>query len=129
MYINQNHNLNRLKQYLNYEISSSVLYFLSFQVFLFIFLASIAALIFMPFMLFVLFKEKKKGWITLFIVIVVIPIIILLILFVMVEFSKPLLFISLGLFYFYCFLLRYEVNEWSREAIARIQYLLNKKKK
>ncbi len=129
IYINENFSLTRLKKYLNYEVSSSILYFLSFQVFIFIFLASAIALIFMPFMLYVLFTEKKKGWIVFFIVIVIIPIIFLLILSVMVEFSKPLLFIPLGLFYFYCFLLRFEVNNWAREEIARNQYLLDKKKK
>ena len=80
-------------------------------------------------MLYVLFTEKKKGWIILFIVIVVIPIIILIILSVMVEFSRPLLFLSVGLFYFYCFLLRFEVNDWVREAMARNQYLLEKKQR
>lgn len=121
--------MTRLQKYLNYEVSSSILYFLSFQVFVFIFIASAAALAFTPFMLYVLFSEKKKGWIILFIVIVIVPIIFLLILSVMVEFSKPLLFITLGLFYFYCFLLRFEVNDWVREASAKNQYLIDKKKR
>jgi len=127
IYIDQNYNLTRLKKYLNYQVSSSILYFLSLQVFVFIFLASAAALIFIPFMLYVLFTEKRKGWIVLFIVIVIVPFILFLILSLMVEFSRPLLFISLGLFYFYCYLLRFEVNDWAREAMSRNQYLLEKK--
>ena len=129
IYINQNYNLIQLQKYLNYEVSGFLLYILSFQVFIFLFIASAAALAFMPFMLYVLFTEKKKGWIILFIVIVVIPIIILIILSVMVEFSRPLLFLSVGLFYFYCFILRFEVNDWVREAMARNQYLLEKKQR
>jgi len=125
----QNYNLIRLKKYLNYEVSSSILYFLSFQIFIFIFLASAAALIFAPFMLYVLSKENKKGWIVLFIIIVIIPIMLLIILSILFEFSKPLLLISLGLFYFYCFLLRFEVNNWVQEMSARNQYLMNKKKR
>jgi len=129
IYIDQNYNLTRLKKYLNYQVSSSLLFFLSFQAFILIFLASAAALIFTPFMLYVLFTEKKKGWIILFIVVVVIPIILLIILSIEVEFSRPLLFISLGLFYFYCFLLRFEVNDWVREAMVRNQYLFEKKQR
>jgi hypothetical protein len=125
----QNSNMILLKKYLNYEVSSSILYFLSFQVFFFIFIVSAAALAFTPFMLYVLFTEKKNGWIIIFIVIVIVPIILLLILAVMVEFSRPLLFISLGLFYFYYFLLRFEVNDWVREASAKNQYLIDKKKR
>jgi hypothetical protein len=124
-----NYNLIRLKKYLNYEVSSALLYFLSFQVFIFIFLASAAALIFTPFMLYVLYSEKKKGWIVLFIIIVIAPIIFLSILSVMIEFSRPLLFISVGLFYFYCFILRFEVNDWVREAAVRYQYLIGKKRR
>ncbi len=129
IYIDKNYNLTRLRKYLNYQVSSSLLYFLSFQVFVFIFIASAAALIFTPFMLYVLITEKKYGWIVFFIIIVVVPVIILLMLSWMVEFSRPMLFISLGLFYFYCFLLRFQVNDWSREAIARNQYLFEKKQR
>jgi hypothetical protein len=129
IYTSEDNNLTRLRKYLNYEVSSSILYFLSFQVFVFIFLAAAAAVIFTPFMLYALFTEKKNGWIVLFIVVVVIPLIALIVLSVMVEFSKPLLFILIGLFYFYCFLLRFEVNDWCREALARNQYLLEKKRR
>lgn len=129
IYIDQNYNLTRLRKYLNYQVSSSLLYFLSFQVFIFIFIASAAALIFTPFMLYVLITEKKYGWIVFFIIIFIVPTAMLLMLSWMVEFSKPLLFISLGLFYFYCFLLRFQVNDWSKEAMARDQYLFEKKQR
>ncbi|MGD8780759.1 MAG: hypothetical protein PVH88_17575 [Ignavibacteria bacterium] len=123
-----NSNLVRLKKYLNYEISGAILYFLSFHVFIFIFLASAAALIFTPFMLYVLFKENKKGWIIFFGTVVILPVIIFIIISFLYEFGRPLLFISLGLFYFYCFMLRFEVIDWVKEMNARNQYLLNKMK-
>ncbi|MBU2494681.1 MAG: hypothetical protein KJ571_18825 [Bacteroidetes bacterium] len=128
-YINQNYNLIRLKKYLNYEVSGLVLFILSFQVFIFIFLASAAVLIFTPFMLYVLYTEKKKGWLILFIIIVFIPLMVLIVSFIFIEFSRPMLFISIGLFYFYFFLLRFDVNEWVREAGAKNQYLRDKKKR
>ena len=49
------------------------------------------------------FKENKKGWIVLFIIIVVIPLIILTVIGILFSFGKPLLLISLGMFYFYFF--------------------------
>ncbi|MBN1301609.1 MAG: hypothetical protein JW995_10380 [Melioribacteraceae bacterium] len=128
VYIVQNYDLHRLKKYLNYELSGSVLYFLSFQVFIFIFLASIAAVIFTPFMLRVLLAEKKKGWIIVFVLIVIIPVVVMIILIIFAGFSKAFLFFILGLFYFYFFLLRIEVNGWTREADAKYQYHLSKKR-
>lgn len=129
IYINQNNNINRLQRYLNYEVSGTVLYFFSFFAFVFIFFAAAAAIIFTPYMLYVLYREKKRGWIILFAAIVIVPVIFLLIFTAMAEFSNILLFIILGLFYFYCFLLRFEVNDWVREARARSQFLANKQKK
>ena len=125
----QNYNLTRLKKYLNYEVSTSILYFLSFQVFIFIFFALAAALIFTPFMLYVLLKEDKKGWIVLFVIIVITPIILLIILAIIFDFALPLLIVPLGLFYFYCFLLRFSVNGWLREISMKNQILKDKKRR
>ncbi|HOI29642.1 MAG TPA: hypothetical protein PLZ15_07735 [Melioribacteraceae bacterium] len=129
IYINQNNNITRLQRYLNYEVSGTVLYFFSFFAFVFIFFAAATAIIFTPYMLYVLYSEKKKGWIILFAAIVIVPVIFLLLFTVIAEFSNILLFITLGLFYFYCFLLRFEVNDWVREARARSQYLIDKQKR
>ena len=126
--INQHKDLTRLKKYLNYELSSSTLFLLSFMVAVFIFLASAAAVIFTPFMLNVLYKENRKGWILFFVIIVIVPFTLFIILGLAVEFSRPLILITLGLFYFYCFLLRFEVNNWVKEINARNQYLYEKKK-
>ena len=126
--INQHNDLTRLKKYLNYELSSSTLFLLSFMVALFIFLASAAAVIFTPFMLNVLYKENRKGWILFFIIIVIIPFILFIVLGFTIEFGRPLILITLGLFYFYCFLLRFEVNNWVKEINARKQYLNEKKR-
>jgi hypothetical protein len=121
-----NNNLSRLKKYLNYEISSSVLFFLSFLAPIFMFFAVGAAIIFTPFMMYVLFKEKKTGWLISFIIIVILPIILLLILSVQFEFAAALLTIPIVLFYFYCFLLRFAANEWVRELNFKNQYLHEK---
>lgn len=119
--------LNRLAKYLNYQISTIILVVLSAFTFVFIFLAALAAIIFTPYMLYVLNKEKKTNWIIFFIILVIVPLIILsviAILFPLYYIAAPL--ISIILFYLYCFLLRFEVNEWLRGISARNQWLLEK---
>lgn len=127
--LSQNYNLNQLKKFLNYEVSLSVLYLLSFLMAAFLFDAFAAALIFTPYMLYILFKEDKKSWIVIFIIIVIIPLIILIILTFLFTFDKSLLLIPLGLFYFYCFLLRFEVNSWIRELSAKNLFKFQQKQK
>jgi hypothetical protein len=123
----QNYNLVRLQNYLNYEISGAILFFLAFAFFGFIFIASAAAIIFTPFMLYVLFQENRKSWIIIFVIIVGIPVLLLLISSLTSEFNRILLLLSLGLFYLYCFLLRLEVNNWVQEDMAKRQYIIEKK--
>ena len=125
----RHNSLRQLKKYLNYELSTSVLFFMSFFAGLFIILSLIAALIFTPYMLYVLFKEKRMGWISFFFILVIIPLLILLIVSFTIEFMMPLLLVPLGLFYFYCFLLRFEVNGWIREFDAKQQLILEKQKR
>lgn len=122
-------NLTRLSKYLNYQISTVGLFVLSFLSFGFIFLVTIAAIIFTPFMLYVLYKENKNGWIVFFIILVVIPFILSTILHFTVTFIFPWYLIVLVIFYFYCFLLRLEVNNWMRERRSRLQYLLEKQRR
>jgi len=124
-----NNNLTRLSKYLNYQISTVGLFVLSFLSFGFIFLVTIAAIIFTPFMLYVLYKENKNGWIVFFIILVVIPFILSTILHFTVTFIFPWYLIVLVIFYFYCFLLRLEVNNWMRERRSRLQYLLEKQRR
>lgn len=124
-----NNNLTRLSKYLNYQISTVGLFVLSFLSLGFIFLVTIAAIIFTPFMLYVLYKEKKNGWIIFFVILVVIPFILSTILHFTVTFIFPWYLIVLVLFYFYCFLLRMEVNNWMRERRLKLQYLLEKQRR
>ena len=123
-----NHNLSRLKRILNYEVSSSVLFFLSFIAPIFFFITLLAAIVFTPFMMHVLLREKKTGWIVLFILIVIIPVITFIILAAQFEMAIALLLVPMALYYFYCFLLRFTVNGWVRELNFRHQYMLDKKR-
>ena len=108
----KNQNLKRLNYWLKYELSSSALLLLSWLWGITILLSTVAALVFTPFMLYILFQEKKFGWITFFIIIVILPAITVLIFFLHSNYFMFLILIPLVLFYFYCFLLRYTVDDW-----------------
>lgn len=118
--------LKKLQYFLNYEISSSILYLLSFHVYILIYVVSAAAIVFTPFMLYVLFKESKNGWLAAFVVIVLLPASIALILGTASGFGKIALLITLALFYFYCSLLRYTIHDWVEDINAKQKYRVEK---
>lgn len=124
-----NNDLTKLRKYLNYNISTGALFILSFLTFGLIFLVAIAAIIFTPFMLSVLYKENKKGWIISFLVLVLIPFIVTTTFTFLGLTSFPWFLIIIALFYFYCFFLRLEVNNWVRERRVKLQYLLEKQRR
>ena len=107
--------LRRLKKYLNYHISTFLLFTFSFFSIILIILLSLVAIIFIPYVIFVLYKNNKYGWIMALSLIIIIPSIILIL---VVEHTYTLLMfllIELGMFYFYCFSLRFAVNGWVKE--------------
>jgi hypothetical protein len=110
--INKNYNVRRLQQFLDYELSTSMLYFLKWFWSIAILLMVIAAVLFTPYMLKVLFEEKKYGWIIFFIIIVVVPVICFLIIDIHSAFQSVLRLVTLALFYFYCFCLRMAIRGW-----------------
>ena len=117
----------RLDRYLNYHISTFVLYMLSFYVFMFLYLAFAAAMVFSVFMLWVLWKEDRKGWIILYFIIVGLPFCFLTGIAVFYSYSRILLFASIAPSYLYFFLLRFDVNDWVKEKRAHNQYLMEKR--
>lgn len=127
--LHSNYRLAQLDKYLNYHIATFALFIASWFGLLFLLIAALAALIFAPYMLYVLYKENKKGWIIFFGVIVIIPLIVFIIISFLDPFLKPAALITIGLFYFYCFLLRFSVNDWIREERAKNEYILEKQKR
>lgn len=107
--------LKSLKKYLNYHISTFLLFAFSFFSIILIILLIVVAIIFIPYVIFVLYKNDKYGWIIALLLLIIIPSIILL---MVVEHTYTLLMfllIELGMFYFYCFSLRFAVNGWVEE--------------
>ena len=118
--IDSNYNLRRLNQWLTYELSSIVLYALSWFVSFTIALMTIAAVIFTPIMLKILFQEGKYGWITFFVVIVIVPTIVLFATGWHQLHGHTLALIPLASFYFYCFLLKFVVRDWMDKPHSKI---------
>ena len=112
--------LEKLYKYLNYEVSSTVLYAMGWVYAVLIPALILAATIFTPYMLYVLYKEERSGWIIFFVVIVAIPLLIILI------FYPLLSLVGLAPFYFYCFMLRLEAKTWLTEMRARNELKLKK---
>ncbi len=112
--------LEKLYTYLNYEISSSILFVASWFFAFFIPLLFIAAIIFTPFMLYVLYKESKNSWVIAFVLLIIIPAIFTAI------FYPELSMFGLIPFYFYCFVLRMEARDWLHEKKAKNEMIIQK---
>ncbi|MCF6271288.1 MAG: hypothetical protein L3J41_16365 [Melioribacteraceae bacterium] len=115
--------LEKLYKYLNYEISSSILFIGSWFIPIFIPILFLAAIGFTPYILYVLYKERRNGWLLTFILMVLLPVVMLLI------FAYHYFVFSLIPFYLYCFLLRFEAKGWLTEMRARNDLVLQKIRK
>ena len=66
-----------------------------------------------PYILYVLFKEKRYGWIVTYLIIVIIPGVIAVI---VLGFAYGFIILILfAPFCFFCFLIKFSVEEWIRE--------------
>ncbi len=77
-----------------------------------IILITTAAILFSPYILYVLFLEKKIGWIITFFSMTIFPLLFIYIFFRTALFYDALILIPLLLFYFYCYLIKFEVDKW-----------------
>ena len=119
--------LKKLSKVLNYHLSTSLLFILSFFSSIMLTAAIIAAIIFVPIMLYILFKLKKTSWIILFCIIVLVPLTICIILGLEIGYLSVFLLISLAFFYGYFFILRFMVNDSLHELLAREELELEMK--
>lgn len=121
IHISKNYHVEKLKKWLEYELSGSVLLFLSYAFGITIFLALVAAVLFLPLLFKVLFTERRFGWILTFVIIVIGPGILSYYFFGQAtwlsSFTKQTTaaMISLVFFYFYCAFLRLVIPEWVHE--------------
>ena len=74
-----------------------------------------AAILFTPYIFYVLIKENKYGWITTFFAMIILPLVSAYILFRDALFFEAIVLIPLLSFYFYCYLIKFEVDKWLNE--------------
>ena len=110
--ISKNYSVRRLQQWLDYELSTSLLMILSWFWNIGLLLAIIASIIFTPFMLKVMFEERRFGWIIFFFLLVILPALGAFFINIDSSYKFAIELIPLALFYFYCFVLRIAIKDW-----------------
>ena len=96
---------------------------------LFLWLIVAAAILFTPYIFYVLIKERKFGWIIFFFIMIIIPFLFVHILFLDALFHDAIIMIPLASFYFYCYLIKYEVDRWLSEYYSHQEFLQQKKER
>jgi len=117
------HNLNKLKKWLNYELGGSVIFYFYFIGFftwtILMVLAILCVAILLPLLIKVLIEQKRYGWLISFFIFIVAP---PLFMYIRTEDWYCLTisaFFSIGCFYFYCALLRLIIPEWNKKIVTR----------
>ena len=88
---------------------------------------AVAAVLFTPYIFKVLIKEKKYGWIIIFFAMIILPLLFAYILFRDALFFEAIILLPLGSFYFYCYLIKFEVDKWLNDYSWHQERLQQKK--
>ncbi len=88
-----------------------------------------AAILFTPYIFYVLIKERKFGWIIIFFAMIIIPLLLAFIIFRDTLAFEAVILISLACFYFYCYLIKFEVDKWLGEYYSYQELLQQKKER
>lgn len=123
--------------YLLYLIIRYPLYFLLviltkdpfFIIKLFLWLIAAAAILFTPYIFYVLVKERKFGWIITFFVMIIIPLLFVHFKFLDALFHDEIILVPLAFFYFYCFLIKYDVDKWLSDYYSHQEFLQQEKER
>ncbi|MFZ2323399.1 MAG: hypothetical protein WAV89_06865 [Ignavibacteriaceae bacterium] len=96
---------------------------------LLLWLIAAAAILFTPYIFYVLIKERKFGWIITFFVMIIIPLLFVHYLFLDALFHDAIILIPLAFFYFYCFLIKYDVDRWLSDYYSHQEFLQQEKER
>lgn len=114
-FVNDIVELRRFREILFFELSTSVAFVLFSFYPINLYIIIIAAILFTPYMLYVLFKERKYGWIVMFFLVVVLPYPILYLIIGDYILLSGWMLLPIIPFYFYCFIIKFSVEDWLRE--------------
>lgn len=113
-FVNDIVELRRFRTILYFELSTAVIFILNFwPINLYVIVG--ASILFTPYMLYVLFKERKYGWIVIFILMVVLPYPVIYLIIGEYILLTAWLLLPVIPFYLYCFLIKFSVDDWLGE--------------
>lgn len=110
-----------LKNYLNYEISTSVLLILWFMQGIGYFLMIFGALALLPLIIKVLAEQKKTAWLVSLFILVVLAVVLNFIQFKNPVVAMIVIILPIIGFYFYCFALKWSIGDWMEDEKAKSQ--------
>jgi len=108
--------IENLRLWLTWELSASSLFFLSFFRIATLYILGPVILLFLPVLIGTLYLEKRYGWLIFFAFFVLTPSIFIYFIIDSGTWYFALQFFPIGLFLFYCFLLRLTVAGWKSET-------------
>jgi hypothetical protein len=114
-FVNDIVELRRFREILFFELSTSVAFVLFSFYPINLYIIIIAAILFTPYMLYVLIKERKYGWIVMFFLVVVLPYPVLYFIIGDYILLPGWMLLPIIPFYFYCFIIKFSVEDWLRE--------------
>ncbi|HSW55121.1 MAG TPA: hypothetical protein VLH59_08530 [Ignavibacteriaceae bacterium] len=114
-FVNDIVELRRFRAILFFELSTSAGFILSSFWPINLYIIIIAAILFTPYMLYVLIKERKYGWIVMFFLVVVLPYPVLYFIIGDYILLPGWMLLPIIPFYFYCFIIKFSVEDWLRE--------------
>lgn len=101
-----------LQRWLNYELSGTVLFLVSFLFIASLYVLAGLVIIFLPLLIGTLIKEKRFGWLLSLFVFIIIPVILIFKFFYSTTWFFILQFVPAALFLLYCYLLRLTIPGW-----------------
>lgn len=119
-----------LKKILNYQISTWLLFLVSFFFIspILIIILAVAALFYLFYIIYALYQNGKYGWITALIITIIIPTIIM-VFFIRQNYTIIiLLMLEVGVFFIYCAALRLTLNVWINDIQAARLFDLQREK-
>lgn len=71
--------------------------------------------LFTPFIFYVLYREKRNGWLMSYFILVILPVILIFLIFQ--DNIEHIIWLPIYMvpFYFFCFIIKFSVDEWIRE--------------
>lgn len=108
-----NFDVGTLQRWLTWELSSSTLFFISFINSFALYALAPVIFLFLPVLIGTLWLERRYGWLIFFALFVVLPAAAIYFVIDVGTWNHALQLFPLGLFFFYCFLLRLTVPMWN----------------